>query len=84
MFDVTVEQHDTVVIVRVEGEIDSRTEPALFDLLARTFTVAEEVVVVDLAGCTSTSSGAVQALDAAGLMLRKRGMSLLVRHATPG
>lgn len=84
MFDVTVEKVGTAVTVRVRGEIDRSTEQAFFDLLAQAFTVAQDVVVVDLAASVGTGPSIGPALDTAALVLRQRGMHLVVSHGPPG
>jgi hypothetical protein len=84
MFNVTIEQVDDAVVLRVRGVIDARTEPAFFNLLAHAFTVARDVVVVDLSTCSNTAPGFVQALEAAALLLERRGMHLFVSDGRSG
>jgi anti-sigma B factor antagonist len=78
-----VEQRGDAVVVRVRGELDILTAPAMADALAEAVAAGPRVVVVDLAEVAFCASSGLQAMlrarDAAG----RHGVRLCLARLSP-
>ena len=71
--EVTVDQQDTVTIVKVAGSVDSLTAGDLSESLAKEIERGAHQVVVDMSEVDYTSSAGLRALLGAVKLARQRG-----------
>ena len=85
MFVAATEQHDDgAPVVRVMGEVDLATAPALEEALLVVERQAHGHVIVDLAGCTFLDSTGLRALVGSRERLERSNRRLALVLCTPG
>jgi anti-anti-sigma factor len=72
------EEHDDVVVARIEGEVDMSNAPALGNRIRELLTNRSEALIVDLEGTTYLDSSGIALLFGLGDELQRRQQELHV------
>lgn len=81
---ISIEPHYDVLIVKLDGSLDTRSAGVVSDALVEQIRIGWRKLVVDVAGLTTVTRGGVRALVVAATMLREQLGQMLICHADAG